>query len=353
MGSKNFFSLDSIKNQKNFSGGHYTVVTSDEMPGLVNISLSHLKLNKNAFLEPMWHPNANKIGYCLQGTTLVSIRSPSGVDVFTVSKGDVFFIPQGYVHTLSNTGNMESVIAFALNSAKPQEMYFSKAVYSLSDSVFTATFDTPANFAEGLKKNKKQELIKTLSASVKTPSTISSRFKFNIEDSTKIIKTKGGYVQAALKDNLSPLVGLSILGFGLTPGGVVEPHWHTNAGELIYITKGQTRVTVVSPDGNVEALEVKAGQGAFAAASHFHNIENTGHDDVEVIAFFSDAQPDFIGIGEVLGSYSNEMLASIFNVSPNYFDQFKKPSGPLVIVPVTQEVKHSTKKEQDREAYAR
>lgn len=79
------------------------------------------------------------------------------------------------------------------------------------------------------------------------------------------------------------LEGLGILGFGLNPKGVVEPHWHTNAGELVYIVKGQTRITVLAPDGKVEVMEVNGGQGAFAPASHFHNIENIGKEKVEVI----------------------------------------------------------------------
>ena len=68
--------------------------------------------------------------------------------------------------------------------------------------------------------------------------------------------------------------------------------------------------------------------------SYFHNIENIGNQDVEVVAFFSHAQPDYIGLGEVIGSYSNELLGSVFNVAPSYFDQFIKPQEPLVIVPV-------------------
>jgi oxalate decarboxylase len=163
---------------------------------------------------------------------------------------------------------------------------------------------------------------------------IPSRYKFDIEESEKAILTKGGYVQLGTKINLPVLEGLGILGFGLNPKGIVEPHWHTNAGELVYIVKGKTRITVLSPDGHVDDLEVNAGQGAFAPASHFHNIENVGSDDVEVIAFFSNSDPDYIGIGEVIGSYSNDLLASVFNTKPDYFDTFKKPTGPLVIVPV-------------------
>ena len=213
-------------------------------------------------------------------------------------------------------------------------MCLSKAVFSISDSVFTSTFKTQAGFVGGLNKGKNQDLIKTLSSQKAPVHDMSSRYKFDIESSGEPILTKGGYVQLGTKLNLPILSGLGILGFGLNPKGIVEPHWHTNAGELVFIVKGQTKITVLSPDGKVDVLDVKAGQGAFAPASHFHNIENVGSEDVEVIAFFSHADPDYIGIGEVVGSYSNEVLGSIFNVAPSYFDTFKKPQGPLVIVPI-------------------
>lgn len=333
MTSKVFFSLNSIKPQKNYESGNITTVTSDEMPGLVNLSFAALKLQKNGSVEPSWHPNANKVGYCLEGNALVSIRTPAAAELFTISKGEVFFIPQGYIHHIVNTGDKETTIIFALNNDKPELMTLSNAMFSLSDNVFKETFNIPPDLLKGLKKTRKQDLIHFL-PTIKPPNFISSRFKFNLAASSQLILTKGGYVQAATKTNLPILNGLGILGFGLNPRSAVEPHWHTNAGELIYILKGKTHITVLSPDGNLDELEVKAGEGAFAAASHFHNIQNIGEDNVEVMAFFSNAEPDYIGFGEVIGAYSNEILASIFNVTPTYFDTLAKPKGPLVIVPV-------------------
>lgn len=333
MSSKYFFSLKNIKSPQSYEGGTLTNVTSDQVPGFENISFSSLKLNKGGSLEPIWHPNAQKIGYCLEGNALISIRSPSAVDTFTVQKGDVFFIPKGHIHHIANFNGSETLIKFAYNHNKPETMSLSKAVHSLSDNVFTATFHAPSGFFDGLKKSKKNRLIATLPSMKKTPHNISSRFKFNIGDSSKPVMTKGGYLQLATKTNLHVLDGLGILGFGLNPKGVVEPHWHTNAGELVYIVKGHTRITVLSPDGKVEVMDVKGGEGAFAPASYFHNIENVGKDDVEVVAFFSHAEPDYIGIGEVVGSYSND-LGSVFNVKPSYFDTFNKTEEPLVIVAV-------------------
>lgn len=336
MASKNFFSLNSIKPQKSSDGGSLTHVTGKDVPGFVNISFANLKLNKRGSLEPIWHPNAAKVGYCTQGKALVVMRTPESVEQFTVAKGEMFFIPEGYVHHIENIGDQECIISFALNNTHPEVMSLSKSLYTISDSVFTATFNTPSAFREGLEKTKSDQIIKTLAASNnKVPDFIASRYKFNIEDSPKPILTKGGYLQIGTKSSLQVLQGLGILGFGLNAKGVVEPHWHTNAGELVYIVKGKTRITVLAPDGQIDVLEVGAGEGAFAAASHFHNIENIGSEDVEVIAFFSHAEPDYIGIGEAVGAFSNDVLASVFNVNANYFDSFKKPGGPLIIVPIS------------------
>lgn len=334
MASKLFFSLKSIKPQKSTQAGSLTCVTSKEAPGFVNISFANLRLGKRGSLEPIWHPNANKIGYCIEGNVLVSLRTPGLVETFTVKQGEIFFIPQGYVHHIENIYEGESVVSFALNHAVPETMHLSKAIYSISDGVFNSTFNTQTGFVEGLKKSKNEELIKGLPPLTKAPKPIGSQYKFDIENSKKAILTKGGYVQLGTKINFPMLQGLGILGFGLNPKGSVEPHWHTNAGELVYIIKGETRITVLSPDGSVDVLEVNEGEGAFAPASHFHNIENVGLEAVEVIAFFSHSDPDYIGIAEVIGSYSNELLASVWNTSPNYWDAFKKTEKPLVIVPV-------------------
>lgn len=89
MKSKYFFSLDSIK-PKNESGGSYIHITSDETPGFTNIALSSLKVKSGGSVEPIWHPNASKIGVCLQGSANISIRSPTTNNVFIVNEGDEF-----------------------------------------------------------------------------------------------------------------------------------------------------------------------------------------------------------------------------------------------------------------------
>lgn len=330
MTNKHFFNIESIKPQKNYAGGSKTSVTGNEISSLVNMSFSLLKLQKGSCHEALWHPNAHKIGYCQQGSALVSILSPGSHEAFNVNVGDVFFVPKGHIHYIANNGDKESIIAFALSHAEPEEITVAKAISTTPDTVLAATFNSPPSFFEGLKKSKKENYI--LKASTKkTPPFISSHYKFNINASNALIQVKGGYLKASTKSNLSILQDLGILGFGLTPKGIVEPHWHTNAGELVYIIKGRTRMTVLAPDGSLDVSEVHAGGLGFAPASHFHSIENIGNEDVEVIAFFGHAEPDYIGIGEALSILPNDLLAETFNVPAEYFETFKAPAGPLVV----------------------
>lgn len=329
-----FFNLKDIKPLHSYAGGNLTCVTNKEVPGFENISLAVLKLNTNACTEPLWHNNAHKIGWCQQGKAQITLRDPEGLDVFTVEEGDVFFIPQGYLHFVRNIGNQECIVVFALNTTQPKTMHLTNAVRSLSDPVFSATFNSPNEFLKGLKKDTKEERVKILRAPVQNTDYVADRHRFNIKTSNKAIQTKGGYLQLATKTNLPLLEGLAILGFGLNNKGCVEPHWHTNAGELVYIYKGKARMTVLSPEGKLESAEIAAGQGMFAPASYFHSIENIGDEDVGVIAFFTNAAPDYIGINEALNACPNDLLASCFNVDPRYFDNFKKSPEPLVIVPV-------------------
>lgn len=192
MTSKFFFSLELTKPQKSTAAGSLTSITAKETPGLVNISFAQLRLKKSGSLAPIWHPNAHKIGYCLEGNVLVSIRSPQQAEIFPVKKGEIFFIPQGYVHHIENSGESECEIVFALNHSSPETMSLSKAIYSISDSVFNSTFNTQTGFIDGLKKSKNEELIKTLPLRAKIPSPIGSPYKFDIEESKKAVFTKGG-----------------------------------------------------------------------------------------------------------------------------------------------------------------
>ena len=331
--NKHFFTSQSLRESENSPGGVIRFLTSYEVPGLRNLSLVDMTLKKNGVLKPIWHPNAQKIGYCTQGQMLVSMHGPGESETFPVEKGEIFYVPQGYIHHIENTTRTDGIIKFSLNHGDPETMSLSRSVEAASDAALGSTLATDSDFVYGLKDSMSHELIGTLSQVSGASESYAHRYKFNIKKSNKAILTKGGYLQIGLKINLSALEGVGILGFGLNPHGAVEPHWHPNSDELVYVSTGKIRAMVLSPDGRVEKQELEAGEGFYAPASYFHSIENIGEGEMEGIAFFNNSEMVYMGLDEAWGSFSNEVLAATFNLDSNYFDTVNKPGSPLVIVP--------------------
>lgn len=330
MAQKHFFSFEQIKPQKSANGCYRTTIGNLEVTSFSQISFEKLQLAKNCSTEPFWHPNAHKLGYCIQGELVVSLLTASAQDTFTVKEGEVFFIPKGSFHFLANGKEKEAIVTFAYSHVKPEELHLSKAIHSLSEFAFQATFHSGAGFFGDLQKSKEDPTFIN-NYMVKAQAPVSSRYKFDMQESSDYVSNKGGYLKAATKPNMPIIEELGLFSFGLNPQGIVEPHWHTNAGELIYVIKGDVKISILSADGSHDVQQVKAGGGAFAPANYFHSIENLSKDSAEILAFFSNPTPDYIGIGQAVNLCPKEILASTFNLPVDTFKAFTAPNSALVI----------------------
>ena len=328
-----FFTSGSLVEIDKSAGGSLRGLTSNEVPGFTNMSHLDLTLEAMGLLNPIWHPNAQKVGYCTEGQLLVSTHGPGQSDQFMVQKGEMFYIPQGCIHHIENRLNTAGNIKFALNHGDPETMCLSRSVQAISDSAFDSTFGTKPGVVKSLKASASHGLIGSLSSGSPASDATVHRYKFDIENSDMAVLNKGGFLQVGLKVNLASLEGVGILGFGLNPGGAIEPHWHPNSDEVVYVTKGRIRGMLLSPDGQVEEQELGPGEGFYAPMSYFHSVEAVGDEKVEGIAFFNNAEMVYLGLGEAMGAFSDEVLASTFNVDPSTFSGMDKPAGPLVIVP--------------------
>lgn len=134
-------------------------------------------------------------------------------------------------------------------------------------------------------------------------------------------------------DFLMPaLNGLAMYSLMLEPKGAREPHWHPNAHELNYLISGQARITLLSPNGGVDTFDMEPGDMSFLPRGYLHHIENTGDSKASFAIFFNHAAPSDIGLSGCLGAYSNEVLASLFNVPGSYFEHLPKYQHDLFVV---------------------
>jgi oxalate decarboxylase len=109
-----------------------------------------------------------------------------------------------------------------------------------------------------------------------------------------------------------------------------EPHWHTNANELSYCTSGSAQIGIVAPDGRSQTFVIGPGGAAFVPVNWFHYIANVSDEPLEMLVYYSDAEPRHIDLSQGFGFYPPEIIAASFGLDPDLFANLPK-QGDVVI----------------------
>lgn len=309
-------------------------ITQRNMPVLKGMAISYLELNPKSFREPHWHPNANELSYCLEGKGLITIFTPgAGHETFLIGAGTMSFVPFGCIHSISNIGEAPLKMLVCFDHERPEDLNLSSSVAVMPKAVMGASVSEDAAFFAGLHCSIAPVFIGEQSSLPSLPDAWqTNRFKYDFEMVNPQITSKGGCVKLSNSRLLATLNGLALYILELEKQGVREPHWHPNAHEVNYLINGQVRITLLSPDGEVDTFDMKAGDISFLPKGYIHYIENIGNGPALLSVFFNHSDPSDIGISGCLGAYSNEMLAALFRVSPDYFASMQKYQEDRFIV---------------------
>ncbi|MBN3882797.1 MAG: cupin domain-containing protein [Nostoc sp.] len=149
---------------------------------------------------------------------------------------------------------------------------------------------------------------------------------------------EGGNLRGANEENWPVLVGQNgaVYLIRLEPGGVREPHWHPNAWEINYVISGSAKWVILGTQQENYTFEARKGDVVFAPQGFFHYFENAS-DNEELVVFIvfnsstSEAYND-IGIVNSISLIPNDILATLFGVSPDFFNNLPKIVKPVTIV---------------------
>jgi len=141
------FKLGELKPVIDTKGGSVAECNETNFPavGGHGAALYLLKLQPGGLREPHWHPNCWEIDYVVAGKVEMTIVSPDGpMESFTLNPGDVAFVPQGYAHSILNTGDCEAVIPITFNSSLPSDIGLSTMYGQFPTTQFAQTFGVGA-----------------------------------------------------------------------------------------------------------------------------------------------------------------------------------------------------------------
>ena len=122
-----------------------------------------------------------------------------------------------------------------------------------------------------------------------------------------------GSITRADARNFPILERLSLRRLRLGPGSLREPHWHANAHELGYCTRGTALVTIAGNHAARESFVVEAGEMFFAPSGSLHAIRNTGAGSAEFVLAFSHELPEDFGLRAAFGAMTPAVLGNAFD----------------------------------------
>ncbi|MGB8643502.1 MAG: cupin domain-containing protein [Nitrososphaeraceae archaeon] len=336
------FNLDNAEPQAVCVGGNRTIVDRDNFPLLKGMALYLLRLDKEGIREPHWHPNAEELSYCVRGKAIMTIFGPDASrDTFTIDRGEIVFVPRGYLHHIENIGTEVAKFVLAFSHEKPEDLGISGSIGSMPSPILDLTFSQSSSFFSQFNRDSPNDILigskqdfqfKKLTRG-EVIRRIQNRHKFDLEGIPPQIQTSGGTVSLGNANVFPILRGLACYSLSLRPGGIREPHWHPNAAELDYVVEGRAKMTILSPGGNVDSLEVRAGEIVFIPPAYLHYIENADAENVtHFVIFFGHERPEDIGISGALSAYSNEVLAGIFGTNPQIFESLTRHDEDVFVV---------------------
>ena len=120
------------------------------------MSLAKLTLETGGFREPHWHANANELSYCVGGETLVTIFGDGNQHAtFTISAGQMFFVPSGALHAIENVGDESAELIVVFSHSEPQDFGFSGSVGMLTPNVMGNAWGLPAEALNALPRGRR------------------------------------------------------------------------------------------------------------------------------------------------------------------------------------------------------
>lgn len=306
-------------------GGWTRQVTQRELPPSKDVAGVNMRLNPGAFRELHWH-TADEWAFMLYGNARITVLNPDGtVFIDDVGKGDLWFFPAGFPHSIQGLGSdgCEFLLVFNEGSFSEENTFLlSEWMAHTSLDILEKNFKLDRSALGELPKRElfifPAELPRSLAedkeavGGAHAQSPVQYIFKMAAMDPTR--RVPGGEVRVVDSRNFPASTTIASAMVTLKPGALRELHWHPNGSEWQFWIQGQGRMTVFAPAGRARTMDFHANDVGFVPNMAGHAIENTGDTDLIFLEIIS--APRFVdfSLNNWLRHLPPEMVAAHLNL---------------------------------------
>ena len=136
------FKLEQSHPAADVAGGVIRFAKKNDFPALDGLAMASIHLHPGGVRIPHWHPNANEMDYVISGKCRINLfgpaseANPDGItEVFTLEAGEISFLPQGWFHSIENTGKDDLHILVIFNNAMPEDIGISRGIGAMVEPI--------------------------------------------------------------------------------------------------------------------------------------------------------------------------------------------------------------------------
>jgi oxalate decarboxylase len=250
-------------------GGWAHQITQRELPPSTELAGVNMRLTRGSFRELHWH-TADEWAIMLTGNARVTVLNPDGtIFIDDVSKGDLWFFPAGYPHSIQGLGpedGCEFLLVFDQGMFSEDDTFLISAwVAHTPPEILTKNSNLdrsaiarlpkdelyifPANLPGSLAQDKAAVGGKSVESSI--------QYTFKMSAMAPTVKTAGGEVRIVDSHNFPASKSVAAALVTLKPGAIRELHWHPNASEWQFYLAGKgAHDCIYAPDeGSHDGLQ--------------------------------------------------------------------------------------------------
>ena len=300
-----------------------------------------MRLTAGSFRELHWH-TADEWAIMLYGNARVTCLNPDGtVFLGDVGKGDLWYFPRGYPHSIQGLGpdGCEFLLIFNQGTFSEDNTFLlSDWVRHTPPSVLSKNFGLPESALKSLPNKNLYIFPANLPASLaQDKAAVGGRgvespyqYTFRMEAMAPTKQTKGGEVRIVDSHTFTAAKNIAGVLIKIKPGGLRELHWHPHDSEWQYYITGKARMTVFTNEG-AHTMDFNANDVGFVPAVAGHYVENTGDTDLLVLEMFAASEFSEISLNNWIRHLPPEMVTSHLNLNADAVS--KIPSQALDVLP--------------------
>ena len=323
-------------------GGWIREVTVRELGIAKTISCAQIRLGAGAIRELHWH-SVSEWCFMLNGNTRITCIDEEGKSFVTdLKKGDLWYFPAGYPHSLQGLGPDGSEFLLAFDDGNFSE----RVTPLLSDWMIHTPRDVVAkNFGlsqQALQNMPTSPLIifpskvpgplagdQRAAAGAKGQSSIDFAYRTMEQAPTK--RNKGGEVRIVDSANFPVATRIAAAIVTVYPGGMRELHWHPNADEWQFFISGKGRQTVFATAGHARTMDFEGGDVGYVPLGAPHYVENTGNTDLQFLELFRSDRYQDVSLNEWLANTPPDVVEA--NLGLDKASWGKLPKTKTVFIP--------------------